>query len=634
MAIARLVAPTGMERSANSLSLMHRDRGAARRRGRRLVLVCALTAALACAGAAAIAAAAPVCSAGGAPCKVLLGTRAVGRHTGSAPSGRARAFRFVAARSGTARRLRVYLTRADRARVVTVGLYTDVKGHPGRRLSSGTVRRPKGGRWASVSLTAAAVKIHHRYWVAVLGQGGRVAYRGAAGRCTGRSSSQRHLSSLPKRWSNGARSRLCAISAYVIQTTVHPVAGSPTAPVSPPVPPVTPPPPPTPAAGVSSYAPAPCTVILAPGANIQNTLHAAAPGTVVCLAAGTYPASSLSLSNIAPASNITLESPVQGAAVLGALNLGSDVSNLTVQGFNMTGGAGAIGTESNVVFAYNTISGTYGATTGFHLYAGSGGTQNNIQMIYNQMDHLAPSDLSPAGAGECAEVDGGSDLEQNIVFSHNVCGPGIANHYTQLGGVSGLVEDDNVFLGPADPEALSQQEHNNVLHIFGSSSDIDFSGNVMRDTDSRGQSVLIESGHFSNIKVNDNLDVEDPACQTNSNCYQYAFWVEPTQGLAFTNNTVIGSHWGVLLGDYESGDLSSGSNWTIARNILVGTTANANLSLENCASACAVDYNVTSDGSARQNGSTHYVINWSPKWGNTSTYPPLGLSFAAGFTSP
>ncbi len=567
---------------------------------------------------------------------MLLGNRAVGRHTGSIPSGRARAFPVVARSSGTAGRIRIYVTRSARAKVAMLALYSDVRGHPGRRLAAGRVRRPRRGRWATAKVSPAALRAHHRYWIALLGQGGRLAYRGTAGRCTSRSSAQAHLSSLPRRWRNGRRASLCPISAYVIQTTVHhPLVGGPGgSPTPPPSPPTTPPPAPTPAAGISHYVPAPCTQTLTPGANIQGALRAAAAGTVICLAQGTYPSSSLSFSNIAPASNITLESPVQGAAALGAVNVGSNVSNLTIQGFNMTDGAGAIGTESNIVFAYNTISGNSGATTGFHLYAGAGGTQNNIQMIYNQMDHLAPPDLSPAGAGQCVEVDGGAGLEHNIVISHNICGPGIANHYTQLGGVTGLVEDDNIFLGPAAPEALSMQEHNNVLHIFGDASNVDFSGNVIQNTDSRGQTVLIESGHFSNIEINDNLDLEDPACLTNSNCFQYAFWVEPSQGMTFTNNTVVGSYWGVLLGDFESGDYSTGSSWTIAHNIIVNTKDNSNLSYQNCASACSIDYNVTSDGSARQGGSTHYVVNWSPKWGNTSTYPPLGLPFAAGFTAP
>ena len=601
------------------------------------MLLCALLAGLVLAVTAASAGAATWCSAADAPCKMLLGTRTVGGHAGAAPSGRARAFPLVATKSGTARRIRIYLTRATRARVAMLALYTNVKGHPSRRLASGLVRRPRRGRWATVKVSPASVRAHHRYWIALLGQGGRLAYRGTSGGCTSHSSAQGHLSSLPRRWRNGRRSSLCPISAYVIQTTVHHQStGSPgPSPGPSPSPPVTPPPPPpTPAAGVAGYVAAACTQTLSPGANIQGALRAAAPGAVICLAPGSYPSSSLSFSNIAPASNITLESPVQGAAALGSVNVGSNVSNLTIQGFNMTDGAGAIGTESDVVFAYNTISGSSGATTGFHLYASAGGTQNNIQMIYNQMDHLAPSDLSPAGAGECAEVDGGAGLEHNIVFSHNICGPGIANHYTQLGGVTGLVEDDNIFLGPADPEALSMQEHNNVLHIFGDASNVDFSGNVIKNTDSRGQTVLIESGHFSNITINDNLDLEDPACLTNSNCFQYAFWVEPSQGMTFTNNTVVGSYWGVLFGDYESGDYSTGSSWTIAHNILVNTKDNANLSYQHCASACSIDYNVTSDGSARQGGSTHYVVNWAPKWGNTSSYPPLGLPFAAGFTAP
>lgn len=620
-----------MDCSANSPQPVRCARRATSSRGRRLAVLCALLTPLILGAAAQ---AARPCFAAGAPCRVLLGDQTVGRHTGSLPSGRARAFPFVAIRSGTARRVRIYLTRSSRAGIAVLALYSNVKGHPGRRLTNGLVRHPKNGGWASITVSPTRLRAHRRYWLAVLGRDGKLVYRRrTSGSCTSRNAAQRRMTSLPKRWRNGAASRSCPVSAYVIQTTVkHRAPGKPGGPGNTPPPTVPVPVPLTPAAGPTSYAPAPCTQTLTAGADIQGALRSAAPGTVICLAPGSYP--SLSLSNIAPAGNVTLESPTQGGANLGAVNLGGNVQNLTIQGFNMTDGAGAIGTESNVVFAYNTISGNSGASGGFHLYAGAGGTQNNIQMIYNQIDHLAPPDLSPAGAGECAEVDGGDGLEHNIVFSHNVCGPGIANHYTQLGGVSGLVEDDNVFLGPAAAEALSTQQHNNVLHIFGDSNNVDFSGNVIKNTDSRGQTVLIESGQFSNITVNNNLDIEDPACLTNSNCFQYAFWVEPSQGMTFTNNTVIGSYWGVLLGDYETGDYATGSNWTIAHNIIVNTKDNADLSYQHCASSCSIDYNVTSDGSARQGGSTHYVVNWSPRWANTSAYPPLGLPFAAGFTSP
>src|SRR6185312_2508212 len=203
----------------------------------------------------------------------------------SVPGGRARAFMFDAVRSGTARRGRIYLTRAARAHVAALALYTDAKGRPGRRVASGQVRHPKRGRWVSIRLSPGKVVAHHRYWIVVLGTGGRLAYRGTRRRCAVRNSVQRQLSSLPRRWRNGGGSGLCGIAAYVIQTTVHHLSTPAPSPPRPP-PPVIPPPPPTPAAGSTSYVPAPCTQTLTPGANIQSALRAAAPGTVICLAPG------------------------------------------------------------------------------------------------------------------------------------------------------------------------------------------------------------------------------------------------------------------------------------------------------------------------------------------------------------
>lgn len=112
-----------------------------------------------------------------------------------------------------------------------------------------------------------------------------------------------------------------------------------------------------------------------------------------------------------------------------------------------------------------------------------------------------------------------------------MCGPGIgadatvssgASHYLQIGGITGSTAQNNSFLGPMDRNYENAGLHNNVLHVFGGSSNIDFSSNLMWHTQSRGQAILLEEGHLNDVAINNSLDVENPSCDVASNCSGYA----------------------------------------------------------------------------------------------------------------
>jgi hypothetical protein len=416
-----------------------------------------------------------------------------------------------------------------------------------------------------------------------------------------------------------------------------------------PAPPGPPPPPAPPALGPIG-APGPavtCTQTLTAGASIQSALSRAGPGAVVCLAAGDY--GDVTLSGIAPSGNVTL-APAPGAAVtFESLTLtGSPSANLTIQGLEIPGGVQDLaGTPGGLVFQYDTISHN-AAGYGFYFDAdGNGGnnTQSGVKILYNQIDYV----------GECLGVTRGTDQEQTFTFSHNLCGPGVGygdqsssdpGHYIQIGGVTGISVDDNAFLGPADPNASNVGLHLNVFHVFGDASDVDFSGNLLWHTQTIGQALLIQSGRFDDVTINDNLDVEDPSCDNRgSDCTSYAFWTTDVHGLSFQDNTVVDSYYGVILTiRQDSEDYPGGTGYTIAHNVVVGTADNPDLSYGDCVSACAFDYNVTDDSSAHQGGATHYVTGWSPHWATTSWtptvpytrpptgyYQPLGLPFSAGY---
>jgi hypothetical protein len=437
-----------------------------------------------------------------------------------------------------------------------------------------------------------------------------------------------------------------ALTAAQIQTD----EATPVVPASPSQP-VTPPTNPNPNANANVGAPGPaanCNVTLSVGANIQGTLSQAGAGTVVCLNAGNY--GSVTLSGIAPSGNVTL-APAPGATVtINDLTLtGAPSSNLTIQGFFIPGGVDdETGTPGGLVFQYNTIS-HHAHGYGFYFDAGGNGqdgTQTGVQILDNQIDHV----------GECLAVTRGTDQERAFTFSHNVCGPGIGyadtvstqpGHYIEIGGVTGVTVDNNAFVGPADPNAAPVGLHLNVFHIFGDASDVDFSNNILWHTQSIGQALLFQDGHFDNVTINNNLDVEDPACATaGGNCTSYSFWTSDAHGLSFQNNTVVDSYWGMLLTESQtSNDYNGGTDYTVAHNLAVQTADGPDISYGECVSSCLFDYNVTDDGSAEQAGSTHNVVNWKPSWSSTSWtptlpyspppagyYQPTGLPFTAGYT--
>lgn len=382
----------------------------------------------------------------------------------------------------------------------------------------------------------------------------------------------------------------------------------------------------------SHHSAIPCSETAIPAADLAQRIMAASPGSAVCFKPARWSSSEqVSLSHVHPLGVVTLQPLPGGIAHLGPLTL-SDVSNLVVQGFALDGGVSVVNGATNLQFSHNFIS---GASRGFYFY-GNGEQQSGIKLLSNRIDHVEPQDLSPPGAGQCVTVHGGAALEHHFTISGNRCGPGIANHYTQFGGIDGLVEDDNTFLGPAAAEALSTQKHNNVLQVFGSSDNIDFSHNLLDRTQARGQEVLIEEGRFSDVSISHNLFVGDPHCLRNNVCPSYADGLCAAEGLKFSYNTVVGYRWGVIVTNSlggRTGCLPAGTNYRVTHNIVVGTTDHPDIAFAECSRSCAFDYNVTDDLTAAQDGSRHYVVRWRPHWARGGWFRPLRLPFPAGYAA-
>jgi hypothetical protein len=157
----------------------------------------------------------------------LLGDDAVESRHDLLAAGQAEAFRLWAGKTGLARLAHVYLSSANAAGTVIVGLYSDAHGRPRSLLGTGSADASKAGTWTTVWIAPTRLTSRRAYWLAVLGRGGMLRYRNRAhGPCLSQTSAQTTLRRLPRHWKTGARYRDCPVSAFVT-TAVSAPAGTP-----------------------------------------------------------------------------------------------------------------------------------------------------------------------------------------------------------------------------------------------------------------------------------------------------------------------------------------------------------------------------------------------------------------------
>ena len=145
----------------------------------------------------------------------LLGEPRLMSATRRSTPGRMWAFRFVASALGSTRAAHVYVGRGAAPRTLTVALYTNRSGRPGRLLAEASLRRPRAG-WRTVAFPRRTVTKGRPYWLALLGSGGTGAYRLRTGRrCQSDLSAQTGLRRAPARWRSGRVRGGCAVSAYI-----------------------------------------------------------------------------------------------------------------------------------------------------------------------------------------------------------------------------------------------------------------------------------------------------------------------------------------------------------------------------------------------------------------------------------
>ena len=394
-----------------------------------------------------------------------------------------------------------------------------------------------------------------------------------------------------------------------------------------------------------------CTRTLNPGANVSNVLSSASPGSTICLNSGGW--SSVTLNGVAPPSpGVTLAAtPGQTVVVPGFEVTGRNTQNLTIEGFNITtpsqvgsppnGIELVCGISGGVTLKYNTIEdqpkgvGIEEDATG----CGSGHNQNGVTAEYNQIDHV--------GGG--FQIDGGGGTISNFTVSHNVIGPEIgyqdtntatdAQHYIEIGGPTNTATITyNAFEGPMDPNYVSAGLHDNAIHLNTRQSNVTIDNNIMWHTQNKGNASVLIQDQSDNITVENNLDVEDPACNAvNSPCDTNPYEIDAPHGLMFAHNTVVNAAWGMTLGRVctrptcTPGSYPNGQNMTAEYNIAephAGDTGETNYGLWKCASSCTTQNNTSADSSASTVlGGTGNVINWTAHWANTSWTPVRGPGY-------
>ena len=103
---------------------------------------------------------------------------------------------------------------ANRATGAWIGIYTDSGWNSPSKLLKQAWFRPTAG-WDTVTLSGVPIASGHKYWLAVLGTGGRIAFRDQGYGSKSEENSRSGLTSLPAAWSDGTAWSSGKASFYV-----------------------------------------------------------------------------------------------------------------------------------------------------------------------------------------------------------------------------------------------------------------------------------------------------------------------------------------------------------------------------------------------------------------------------------
>jgi beta-glucanase (GH16 family) len=145
----------------------------------------------------------------------FVGSTSIGAAHDNSPAGEPEAFPAVAAASGTAGHIRVYIDAGNQSSKVIMGIYADGGGKPGTLLASGSVTSPTANAWNAMTIPATTITAGQTSWLAILSPVGKgtVRYRDVDGG-SAPSYSPGNRTTMPTPWTTGATWPSHAISAY------------------------------------------------------------------------------------------------------------------------------------------------------------------------------------------------------------------------------------------------------------------------------------------------------------------------------------------------------------------------------------------------------------------------------------
>ena len=286
----------------------------------------------------------------------------------------------------------------------------------------------------------------------------------------------------------------------------------------------------------------PCTVTLPDLGALTNAVASAAPGSVVCLAPGTYGKLSV---NARPASEVTIQ-PAGIATIAGASLSGS---HLTLEGFNVSGDEVTVQPGSDhMTVQFNYITGGY-----FGVDAGPTTTTqvNDVTVRGNKLVGPFGEDAIRLNRYHDSDGDGyGALIEGNEITgvrengNHSDClqTVWVGDHLVyrsnylhdnrcqgffvkdQQSAVDGVVADNNLMLRNAAPCAQSGCGQPSIFQLFGPITSLVMTRNTIWTPEGESPTTLRDPG-WGSVQVANNV--------------VYRFWSDtsaPFQNYSASNN--------------------------------------------------------------------------------------------------
>ena len=236
--------------------------------------------------------------------------------------------------------------------------------------------------------------------------------------------------------------------------------------------------------------------------SITQVNAALTPDSVVCLTAGTYGATSIS---VKPSSNATLTAVPGAHVVVGAVNIASNTRNVTIHNLTIKGGVVMGYGDSNITIDHNDISG-----------GGEG-------IVNSSVNCSSPNAPKYAGCTSTAP-DTYITISANKIHGYGEGGSEDAIHLSNW---------EHVRITANELYDLEERgNHTDAFQSVFGGSNLTFDHNYEHDNQSQG--FFIKDGDASNVTVSDNLFLRNGNLGQSENNIQ----VFNTTGFVMSKNTV------------------------------------------------------------------------------------------------